>query len=121
MKTEQCALIIDENGDSRLCLKRTLVRLGCTVIDVDSTENGIGCLRQTPFLFVFASLCVRSIGARGVARWVKTNCEKTHFFLITSWKGELEESILESDGIECVIHRPLMINEIRAAVGKYLE
>ena len=107
------ALIIDDNFDVRATFRKALNRLGCAVKEVESTEKGISELITTPFNLVLASLCVKNIGARGVARWIKSNSPNTKFFIITSWKGQLEEHILEVEGIHGVIHKPLLFTEIR--------
>ncbi len=107
------ALIIDDNCDVRGTFKKALNRLGCKVREAESTESGISELSLIPYNIVFASLCVKNIGARGVARWIKSNSPNTKFFIITSWKGQLEEHILAGEGIHGVIHKPLLFTEIR--------
>ncbi|MBN1984478.1 MAG: response regulator [Chitinivibrionales bacterium] len=112
------ALIIDDNSESRTCLKKMLSRFGCDVDEVSTAEQGIELLLHSSFAMVIASLCVRSMGGRSVARWVKNNRPKTKFFILTSWQGELEPAILASDGIYGVIHKPFHFNEIRDVLGE---
>ena len=107
------ALIIDDNFDVRETFKKALKKLGCSVHEAESAEKGISELSSTVFNIVFASLCVKNMGARGVGRWIKNHSPATKFFIITSWKGHLEESILAGDGIHGVIHKPLLFTEIR--------
>jgi DNA-binding NtrC family response regulator len=114
------ALVIDEDSGVRVCFKKALNRLGCSVKEAESAECGISELASNGFNVVFASLCVKNIGARGVARWIKTHSPKTKFFVITSWKGQLEQHILAVDGIHGVIHKPLLFTEIRDALLEQL-
>ncbi len=114
------ALIIDDNFDVRATFRKALNRLGCTVKEAENTEKGISELSTTYFNIVFAALCVKNIGARGIARWVKSNSPSTKFFIITSWKGQLEEHILSVEGIHGVIHKPLLFTEIRDALLEQL-
>ena len=106
-------LVIDDNFDTRTTFKKALYRLGCNVKEAESDENAIPQLTSMFYHVVFAALCVKNLGARGVARWVKSNSPNTKFFIITSWKGKLEENILAIDGIHGVIHKPLLFAEIR--------
>ena len=110
------ALVIDDDTDTRITFKKALNRLGCNVNEAESAEKGISKLAVMSYHIVFAALCVRSIGARSIARWVKNNCPDTRFLIITSWKGQLEHHILEIDGIHGVIHKPLLFAEIRDAL-----
>ena len=107
------ALVIDDNFDTRTTFKRALNRLGCNVKEAETAENGLSQLTSMFYHVVFAALCVKDLGARGVARWVKSNSPNTKFFIITSWKGKLEENILAIEGIHGVIHKPLLFAEIR--------
>ncbi len=107
------ALIIDNNLDVRATFKKALNRLGCKVNEAESAEKALSELALLPYSIVFAALCVKEMGARGIARWVKLNCPNTKFFIITSWKGNLEEHILAVDGIHGVVHKPLLFTEIR--------
>lgn len=107
------ALIVDDNYDVRATFKKALNRLGCNVNEADSAEGGIAEVSSMFYNIVFASLCVKSMGARGLARWIKSNSPDTRFFIITSWKGQLEKQVLAGDGIHGVIHKPLLFTEIR--------
>lgn len=63
---------------------------------------------------------MRDMGGRSIARWVKTQYPSTKFFLVTSWKGELETNLLKLDGIQDVIHKPINFSEIRDKVLEHL-
>lgn len=107
------ALVIDDNFDNRTTFIKVLNRLGCKVNEAETAENGISKLALMSYHIVFAALCIKNIGARGIARWVKNNCPDTKVLIITSWKGQLEQHILEIEGIHGVIHKPLLFAEIR--------
>ena len=107
------ALVIDDNLDTRTTFKKALNRLGCEVNEAETAENGISKLALMPYHIVFAALSIKNKGARGVARWIKSNSPDTKFLIITSWKGQLEQHILEIEGINGVIHKPLLFAEIR--------
>ena len=106
-------LIIDDNTDERRSIKAALNRLGCFVNEAETAEHAISQLTMVFYHIVFAALCVKNMGARGIARWVKEHCPDTRFLIITSWKGRLEDKILALDGIHGVIHKPLLFAEIR--------
>lgn len=120
MSTMFNALVIDDNFDVRSTFKKALLRLGCNVKDVDSAECGISEMSLLPYNIVFASLCVRDSGARGIARWIKNNRPNTKFLIITGWKGQLESHVLAEDGIHGVIHKPLLFNELRDSLLEQL-
>jgi CheY-like chemotaxis protein len=107
------ALVIDDNFEVRTTFRKALSRLGCSVNEAETAEKGISQLATVFYHVVFAALCVKNTGARGIARWVKNNSPDTRFFIITSWKGKLEDKILALDGIHGVIHKPLLFAEIR--------
>jgi CheY-like chemotaxis protein len=113
-------LVIEDNPATQEALKRSLSRLGCEVFAVDTAEGGIDELSRTHYDAVFAALCVREMGARTVARWVKNNSPQTKFFVVTSWKGDLESNLLHLDGIHDVIRKPLIFTEIRDTLLEYL-
>ncbi len=114
------ALVIDDNDTARYCFKKALYRLGCSVNEAGSAEEAICELSLMPYNVVMASLCVKKMGGRSIARWVRDNCPATKFFLITSWKGKLEDHILAVDGIHGIIHKPLLFTEIRDVLLKHL-
>jgi len=107
------ALVIDDDVFSRAVFNRALRRLGCNVREAETAERGMSQLSSMTFNIVFAALCIKNIGARGLARWIKANMPDTKFFIITSWKGKLEKSILAYEGIDGVIHKPILFAEIR--------
>ena len=113
-------LIIDDDSNLREALSRSLVRLGCEVSTAETAEKGVEQIKNGPYDAVFAALCVREMGGRGVARVVKSNSANTKFFLITSWKGELEPGLLRFDGIHDVIRKPINFTEIRDKVLEHL-
>jgi CheY-like chemotaxis protein len=113
-------LLAEDNPATAGVVQNCLFRLGCTVTVSTSAEEAIELLRKSPFDAVFAELCIRKQGGRGIARWVKSNCSNVKFFIITSWKGELEPNILKLDGIDGIIRKPLIFSEIRDKMLDFL-
>lgn len=110
------ALVVEDDPGVCGCLQNALSRLGWRVT-VSSTAGGaIESLKQANFDAVFAELCLRECGGRSIARWVKSQGTQTRVFIVTSWRGELEPSLLRLDGIHSVVHKPLIFNEIRDIV-----
>lgn len=120
MTTMFHVLVIDD--DTELCenLRKNLLRLGCDVTVAETAEGGIDRLKSDKFDAVFAALCVRDMGGRSIARWVKSRLYGTKFFIVTSWKGDLEPNLLKLDGIHDVIHKPVNFGEIRDKVLEHL-
>ncbi len=113
-------LVIDDDLELRESLRKSLVRLGCEVSIADTAENGLNKLQTEQYDAVFAALCVRSVGGRYIARWVKQQSSETKFFIVTGWKGDLEPKLLQIDGIHDVIHKPINFTEIRDKVLEHL-
>ncbi|KMQ50948.1 sensory box histidine kinase/response regulator [Chitinispirillum alkaliphilum] len=113
-------LIIDDDTVSTEVLSSSLSRLGCKTTVRETAEEGVECLKENSFDAVFAALCVRKMGGRAVAREVKKESESTKFFLITGWKGELEASLLNYDGIHDIIRKPFNFGDIRDKVLEHL-
>jgi DNA-binding response OmpR family regulator len=106
-------LIVEDNSSVRSALRTTLSRLGCHVTTAVSAENGIELMKVFSFDAVFAALCVREKGGRSVARWVKAQSPTTRVFLVTSWKGDFDRTLLNFEGIHDVVRTPLQFNELR--------
>jgi CheY-like chemotaxis protein len=115
-------LVIDHDADLRETLRRCLAKLGCDVSTAETSESGMEKMQSGQYDAVFASLCLQTLGGRGMARWVKTNNinNDTKFFITTSWKGDLELDMLRFDGIHDVIRKPFVFNEIRDKVLEHL-
>ncbi len=114
-------LIIDDDAESRETMRQHLLRLDFEVFIVETGESAIEKLLNEPFRAVFAPLCLKGMGGRGIARWVKANhLENTRVFIMTSWKGDLELDILRMDGIHGVIKKPLVFSEVRDTVLEHL-
>jgi CheY-like chemotaxis protein len=113
-------LVVEDNMANQEALKKSLSRLGCQVVAVESSEKGIEEVKKTTYDAIFAALCVREKGARIIARFVKTQSSRTKFFVVTSWKGELEQNLLYLDGIHDIVRKPLIFNEIRDKLLEHL-
>ena len=114
------ALIAEDDPVSRAALSNALVRLGFGVSIADDSEAAISRMREEAFDAVFSALCIRQSGGRAIARWVRDNCPTTRCFILTGWKGELENTLLQFEGIDGVVHKPLLFNEIRDMVLEHL-
>lgn len=106
-------LVIEDNPATCTTLQNAMNRLGCQVTVAITAETGIEELEKEKYDAVFAELCVREQGGRGIARWLKVNSPSTKCFLLTSWKGELETNLLRNEGIHDIIRKPLIFKEIR--------
>ncbi|MBN2035346.1 MAG: response regulator [Chitinispirillaceae bacterium] len=114
-------LVIDDNQELRDSLGKCLLRLGCDVVTAESAEVGIEKIKQAHFDAVFASLCLRSMSGRGIARWVSEhNGRDIKFFITTSWKGELEKELFHFDGIHDVVRIPYSFSEVRDKILEHL-
>lgn len=120
MPTMFHVLVIDDDENLRDILRKNLVRLGCEVTIAHTAEGGMDRLRSDKYDAVFAALCVRDMGGRSIARWVKDQLNGTKFFIVTSWKGDLEPNLLRLDGIHDVIHKPVNFCEVRDKVLEHL-
>ena len=120
MATMFHVLVIDDDLNLRDSMRRNLLRLGCNVTVADTAEGGMDFLKTDKYDAVFAALCVRDMGGRSIARWVKNQMTDTKFFIITSWKGDLEPNLLKLDGIHDVIHKPVNFCEVRDKVLEHL-
>jgi DNA-binding response OmpR family regulator len=120
MSASFSALVIDESPEVQGCLRRLLNRLGCEVTLAESESQGISRLSSAKFQAVFVALCGKEIRGREVARWAKTHGNGTKVFVVTSWRGELEDKVLAVDGIHGVVHKPLIFSEVRDVMLEHL-
>jgi len=108
------ALVVEDNPQTLKTLTNALTRLGYIVNSADTAEGAIDELNQNSYDAVFAELCLRGgQGGRGIARIVKKLHHNAKFFIVTSWKGDLEPGMLLIDGIDGIIRKPIIFNEIR--------
>jgi CheY-like chemotaxis protein len=114
------ALVIDDNIEICQTFIKVLGQLGCNVSVADSAEQGINKFDVTDFDVVFVALCIREMGARGVARCLRYRFPNTKILATTSWQGELDKTILSIDGIHDVVRKPLKISEIRRTIINHL-
>jgi DNA-binding response OmpR family regulator len=113
------ALVIEDNPSTTATLQNALSRLGWRCVAVQTAEEGVAQFGRCSFDAVFAELCVREQGGRFVARWVKDQNLAAKVFIVTSWKGELDERLLLIDGIHDVVRKPLIFSEVRDRILKH--
>lgn len=110
------ALVVGDNPSTQKALQNVLVRLGYGVTLAEDSDGAIRELQRENFDAVFSELCIRDAGGRGIARWVRDNCLSTKCFILTSWRGNLENDLLNLDGINGVVRKPIVFNEVRDTV-----
>jgi CheY-like chemotaxis protein len=113
-------LVIEENTATQDILKNALSRLGCRVTVADVAEKAMELIEKIRYDAVFSDLCTRRISARSIARWVKQRFPEIKFFVVTGWKGELDQKLLMMDGIHAVLHKPLIFSKIRDKIIEHL-
>ena len=118
MSGQYQVLIADDNFTIQDTLSKYLGRLGCQTSITNTAEKCIEKLGEIKVDCIFAGLCVRENGARSIARWVKDNFPDIKIFVVTGWKGDLEQKLLNFEGIHQVIHKPLIFSEVR---DKFIE
>jgi CheY-like chemotaxis protein len=106
-------LVVEDNNATCATLQNALSRLGCQVTIKTSSNEAIEELQKNSFDAVFAELCVKENGGRSVARFIKTQQPATKCFIVTGWKGDLEQNLLKLEGIHGIIRKPLIFKEIR--------
>lgn len=109
-------LVVEDNAHTRLLFERFLKRLDCHATFCQSVERAVETLRRRVYHVVFCELCVRPEGGRGLARWIREHAPGTACYVVTGWKGELEQALLRRDGIHGVVRKPLNYNDIKAVV-----
>lgn len=113
-------LVIEENLATQDILKNALSRLGCHVTIAEFSEKAIELIEKVRFDAILADLCIKEMSARSVARWVKERYPEIKFFVVTGWKGELDQKMLLMDGIHAVLHKPLIFSKIRDKIIEHL-
>lgn len=106
-------LVIEDDPATTEMLKKDLGLLGCAVTFTATAEEGIAVLSKDSFNAVLTDLCARIGGGRSVAQWIKKNNPSTKCFLITSWKGDLDQRFLDRDGVTGIIQKPVLLGQVR--------
>ena len=61
----------------------------------------------------FIPLATENMGARQMAKHFRNKFPQCKLFLVTSWRGELDNDILATAGISGVVHNPLRFDELK--------
>ena len=113
-------LLIEENDATRDILQKELSQLGCRVTMCDCAEEGLELFEKIKFDAIFTDLCMRDMSARSLARIVKERFPQTKIFVITGWKGELDQKIMEKEGFLAVINKPIDFSKFRDLIQQHL-
>jgi len=110
------ALLVEDDCQVSTTLKNALSRLGYVVHCASSSTEAKEELHKNDYAVVFAELCTKDGSGRSIARWMKKKGLESKFFIVTGWKGAIEKNLLSHDGIDGVIRKPLIFNEIKSAL-----
>jgi CheY-like chemotaxis protein len=115
------AYVVEEDPQTVQSLKSTLNKLGCEVTISDGTrENVENAARNSKIDVAFVSLTFREFSGRSIARSIKSNNPFSKIFLMTSWEGELDQTILNAEGLSGVIRKPPKFFEVKKALIDHL-
>jgi DNA-binding NarL/FixJ family response regulator len=98
-----------------------LNKLGCEVtVSEGNKENIETAARNLKIDVAFVSLTYKATSGRTIARCIKSNSPFSKIFIMTRWEGELDNSVLNAEGLSGVIRKPLRFIEVKKALIDHL-
>jgi PAS domain S-box-containing protein len=111
-------LVIDDDADVLDVLKDFLMDEGHHVVACRDAASGIARIQETDFDLVITDLAMPDISGWGVVREVKGRRPATPIALITGWADRITPKELREHGLEFLVAKPFMLEDVRQVVAQ---
>lgn len=115
----QQILIVDDEEIVRNTLRRTLLRLGYTVIDVDNGDQALAAVQQNPkqFTCVIVDRMMPGVSGEQLIENIRTVAPELPIVLTTGFADDLA---VGDDAIHAVLSKPWTTDDVTHAIQKAL-
>ncbi len=114
----QKILIVDDEIGVREVLTEILRELGFDVTAAEDGQGALGCLDQESFDIVFTDLDIPGMTGLELTREIKNNHPGIKVLLFTGWRVEKDDAKLRWAGVDRVLPKPIVMDQIRAALSE---
>ncbi len=113
-------LIVDDQPDFLLILERYLTRGGLEVETALSGDAALEKIRGRAFDLVITDKAMPGMGGEELARTIKAMSPQPRVILLTGYSISDDLVAGRAPGIDLVVHKPLTLAALRAAIGKVM-
>ncbi len=114
-------LVIDDEESVRDILSRMLGVKGHQVVVASDGEEGIERFKNEPFDLVFTDLGMPKVSGWEVGMAVKEMNPKVPVIMITGWGMELNREKLSESGIDLIVSKPFLFDQVIELVSEAME
>lgn len=119
-------LVIDDDPVLLRALDNTLKDEGHIVVTANGGQAGIDCFRASltskeQFAVVVTDLGMPHVDGRKVASAVKAASRDTPVVLLTGWGQRLVAEGETPQHVDCLLHKPLQLHELRKALARFCQ
>jgi PAS domain S-box-containing protein len=116
-------LVVDDEVGMRYSLDRALSRLGYTVVQAASGEEGVARFTEKPFGFAIVLLDVLMPGIGGVAafRAMRALRPDARIVIMTGFASAAETTLLRSEGAAAIVPKPFTVPQMALTVRAVLD
>ena len=111
-------LVIEDDEEIREVLSDILTGSGCQVDVAKSGAEGIELFVSREYDIVLTDLDMAGLSGREVAMNIKKRSPLTPVILITGWGRQIKEKEISLQGIDFIISKPFLIDEVKETVKK---
>jgi|GEM_PF-1511628 len=114
----QKILIVDDELGVREVLTEILREFGFDVTAAENGQQALRCMDKEPFGIVFTDLDIPGMNGLELSRAIKARHAETKVLLFTGWRVEKEDEKLQQAGVDQVLPKPIVMDQIRAALSE---
>lgn len=114
-------LVIDDEARVRSLLAEILSTQGHTVDQASDGSEGLALLEESRYDLVITDLGMPAMTGWEVARAVKARWPWSRVILVTGWGESVEREATAEQGVDALLCKPFMVQEVRSLVAKLLE
>ncbi len=118
VEPQQRILIVDDEIGVREVLTEILRELGFKVTAAEDGQRALHCLDQESFDIVFTDLDIPGMTGLELTREIKTSFPDIKVLLFTGWRVEKDDAKLRWAGVDRVLPKPIVMDQIRAALSE---
>jgi signal transduction histidine kinase len=111
-------LVIEDDEEMRAVLSEILIGSGCHVDEAKSGSEGLERFAAGEYDIVLTDLGMEGMSGREVAEEIKKRSPMTPVILITGWGSQITEKEIYLHGVDFIISKPFMIDEVKETVNR---
>jgi signal transduction histidine kinase len=111
-------LVIEDDEKVRSVLSEILTDSGCNVDEAKSGREGLELFSVGEYDLVITDLGMQGMTGWDVAGEIKKRAPAIPVILITGWGSQISEDELNLHGIDFIISKPFMIDEVKETVNR---